>query len=95
VGVTYTVDKDAAKFIFSGYVNTPRQIALRNKGRALVAQLGPTATQAQRNDISKVVAAFNVGGCYEREFRTTAAYYMRRTFKEATCDTQPTPSTAA
>lgn len=87
----YTVDKDAARFIFSGFVNTPRQIALRNQGRELVKQLGQTATQKERDELSKIVAAFNVGGCYERQFRTTAAYYMGRTFEELACPTSTTP----
>lgn len=87
----FKVDHNYAIRIFTVYCCTNRQRAIMSDGRSLVAKLGDTATDKERDAIAKLISELSCGGCYEREARKTAHYNFQRAF---TCATQHTQLTA-
>ena len=76
----FKVDHNYATRIFTLYCCTNRQRSIMSEGRALVAKLGETATDEERDAIAKLISELCYGGCYEREARKSAHYNFQRAF---------------
>ena len=76
----FKVDHNYATRIFTLYCCTNRQRAVMVEGRSLVAKLGETATDKERDAIAKLISELCYGGCYEREARKSASYNFQRAF---------------
>lgn len=79
---SFKVDHNYATRIFTLYCCTNRQRAVMVEGRSLVAKLGETATDKERDAIAKLISKLCHGGCYEREARKAASYNFQRAFHE-------------
>lgn len=78
----FKVDHNYATRIFTLYCCTNRQRSIMSNGRALVAKLGDTATDKERDVVAKLISEFCYGGCHEREARKSASYNFQRAFHE-------------